>query len=617
MNNIHDEAAYRRFAENLPSALKGKNIKHVNLNGLKKHAIRHSVKTTFGSYGWRSMISSRIGPKTVYLGSPSIRQQVTTPLMNGLIKNSPDELHKILQLVQELPMVRLTRRMGDNQEYNPRCSLYMSVTDPRFNRLAYMWGNTMHNPESRKPGPEFTMIHIPEEHQIRQQVLVMPEHHINIALGTDYMGEDKKGFLRQAMWYADEHGMLGLHAGTKLVTARDSRDGRLKKYGVFLFGLSATGKSTWSCHRLGLDEKSGEGTQVLQDDIVFLKPDGSAYGSEANFFVKTDVDPELQEALHWSLTDKTALYENVMINARGVPLFLDERLCANGRAVVRKDKMRVRMGRKLVSIEAKGIDMPSLEELDGIVFAFITRRNTFMSFSQELTAEQAVLAYLWGESSHSYASQPAKAGESVRTVGTDPFIVGSRARKVNRFREIIMSLSSRFPGKVRFFQYNTGGVGEIINVEDTPEGKKKTLVRKVTRVPIPVMAAIQRGDLRGANRYETGRLGTKAISHVEGYDLHQYDPARLYDQSQIDKYISELVSGRRDFTNQIIEEGLDREIIKWAEETFSTIGGESTTPQLVKTPVNAVKLEKEPLPVLSENGSKSLYRPPRSLGWKL
>ena len=52
----------------------------------------------------------------------------------------------------------------------------------------------------------------------------------------------------------------------------------------------------------------------------------------------------------------------------------------------------------------------SLEELDGLIFAFITRRNTIMNFSQELTPEQAVLAYLWGESTHSYASQPLKAG---------------------------------------------------------------------------------------------------------------------------------------------------------------------------------------------------------------
>ncbi|GAG07619.1 unnamed protein product, partial [marine sediment metagenome] len=170
-----------------------------------------------------------------------------------------------------------------------------------------MWGTTMFKP-SKQPGPEFNMIHIPEEHPLRQQVLVLPEHNINIALGTDYMGEDKKGFLRQAMWSADQEGMLGLHAGTKIVTARGS-NGKLKTYGVFLFGLSATGKSTWSCHQLGLNHEQKEKTRVTQDDICFLCKDGSALGSENNFFVKTDVEQKYQEAMYNALMDKTALFE--------------------------------------------------------------------------------------------------------------------------------------------------------------------------------------------------------------------------------------------------------------------------------------------------------------------
>ena len=94
---------------------------------------------------------------------------------------------------------------------------------------------------------------------------------------------------------------------------------------------------------------------------------------------------------------------------------------------------------------------------------YMTDNDVKLKMGNKLTPEQAVLAYLWGESSHSFASQPAKAGESTRVVGTDPFIIGSRAAKVNRFRDIIYDLVSRYPGKIRFFQYNTGGVGEIMN----------------------------------------------------------------------------------------------------------------------------------------------------------
>jgi phosphoenolpyruvate carboxykinase (ATP) len=558
----------------------------------RKLAIKSGTRTKFGSYGWRSAVSSRIGPKTVYLGSPEIRLPKTTSLQRGIIESAPGELHKVLQLVKTLPFIHVRRQMGDNPEYNPICNLYFSVADQKSYRTAYMWANTMAKPSSKRPGPEFTMIHIPEEHSLRQQVLALPEYNINIALGTDYMGEDKKGFLRQSMWTADQRGMLGLHAGTKIVYVRDQATGKLKRFGVLLFGLSATGKSTWSCHQLGLNHKEGERTEVTQDDIVWLRRDGSAWGTEQGFFVKTDVDKKMQEAMYYALIDKTALYENVMIDSSGNPDFLDERLCGNGRSVIRKDKLRIKLGRRLVSIASPSINLPPLEDLDGLVFAFITRRNTIMSFAQKLTLEQAVLAYLWGESSHSAASEPAKAGESVRTVGTDPFIVGSRAFKVNRFREILMGLNERFPDKLHFFQYNTGGMGEILEKYEEDGRIVKNVIRDVERVPINLMAAIQRGDLRGTNKYQPGIFGTGRIVHCEGGDLSPYDPYNYYSQEQIDKYMTDLVDGRRKFTGEIIEEGLNKEIIDSAERSFAIAPGRKAVSAGVPTLKPELKEEK-------------------------
>lgn len=564
--SLYNEEAYKKFAEELSGVLKGPNIKSVDLKWLEPRAKATGINTKYGSCGWRSAISSRIAPKTVYLGSESVRLPRPTAEQQNLIANAPQELDKVLHLLRTLPFYHIRRRMGDNDSYNPICNLFVSEADLVNYRLGYMWGSTLFKPKKR-PGPEFIMIHIPEEHLLRQQVLVLPEYNINIALGTDYMGEDKKGFLRQAMWAADKQGMLGLHSGTKLVTIKDS-ESKLKTYGVFLFGLTATGKSTWSCHQLGLDHEKGEKTDVIQDDIVFLKKDGSALGSENNFFVKTDVEKEYQEAMHNALTDKSALLENVMIKSNGEVDFLDESLTANGRAIIRRDKLKVKIKGKMVGIYSKSIDLPPLEEFDGLVFAFITRRNTLMSFAQELTPEQAVLAYLWGESTHSYASQPHRAGESVRIVGTDPFIIGSRAKKVNRFYEIIMTLISTYPGKLKFFQYNTGGIGEIIEEYEENGQKKKRLVRKVKRVPISLMARIQRGDLRGTNQYEKDMLGTKEIKVCEGQDLDEYDIRKYYSEEQINHYISDLAEGRRIFTEEIADEGLREEILYAAERSF-------------------------------------------------
>ena len=201
-DSIYMEEDYKRFYENLLPLLKGSNIQHYDIKKLRKSALSTATKTKFDSYGWRSAVSSRVAPKTVYLGSTKVRLPRATELHNKIIKNAPDELHKVLHLLRTLPFIHLQRQMGNNNEFNPICNLYVSIADAKNYRIAYMWGNTLLKP-FKKTGPEFTMIHIPEEHHLRQQVMAIPEFNLNIAVGTDYMGEDKKGFLRQSMWYAD------------------------------------------------------------------------------------------------------------------------------------------------------------------------------------------------------------------------------------------------------------------------------------------------------------------------------------------------------------------------------------------------------------------------------
>jgi phosphoenolpyruvate carboxykinase (ATP) len=567
----YDPDIYRRFAENLKGSLEGRNIEHPSMGTLRRKALKSARRTANGSYLWTSAISSRQAARTVYLGDGSVQLPSPTAQQLAIVERAPEQLHKVLQLLKTQPFVHVRRQMGDNAEFNPVCNLYVSVSDPKNYRLAYEWAMTMGPVKGGRGEPDFTMIHVPEEHQLRMQILVLPQHGINIAMGTDYTGECKKGFLRQAMYSADMRGMLGLHAGTKVVRVRDSRTGQLKTYGVFMFGLTATGKSTWSCHQLGLDPSLGEGTWVAQDDIVMLRRDGSALGTEQGFYVKTDVDPALQEAMYRALAHKSALLENVMVDSRGRIGFLDERLGENGRGVLDRRQLKVMRGGKLVSICADSINLPALEHLDGLVFAFITRRGTIMPFAQRLTPEQGVLAYLWGESTHSFATVPEKAGESVRIVGMDDFIVGPQGRKVNAFHDIVMGLVQRYPGKVHFFQYNTGGVGEII--EKDPATGKRRLVRKVQRVPLDLMAALQRGDLRGTNEYRKGRLGTEEVVKCEGADLSQYDPKNFYSEEQITAYVADLVEGRRAFTEQISREGLRKEIRELAHRELDAIEG--------------------------------------------
>jgi phosphoenolpyruvate carboxykinase (ATP) len=189
-NKLFNEEAYKKFAEELSRVLKGPNIRSVDMKWLEPRAKATGIRTKYGSYGWRSAISSRIAPKTVYLGSEAVRLPRPSAVQESIIAKAPEELDKVLHILRTFPFYHIKRQMGQNDSYNPVCNLYVSAADLINYRLGYMWGTTLFKP-GKRPGPEFTMIHLPEEHQLRQQVLVLPEHNINIALGTDYMGEKR------------------------------------------------------------------------------------------------------------------------------------------------------------------------------------------------------------------------------------------------------------------------------------------------------------------------------------------------------------------------------------------------------------------------------------------
>ena len=135
--------------------------------------------------------------------------------------------------------------------------------------------------------------------------------------------------------------------------------------------------------------------------------------------------------MHRALSPRSALLEHVLIDARGRIDFLDKRLGENVRGVLDRRELKVSRGGKLVSICADSINLPWLEELDGVMFAFITRCGTIMPFAQRLTPEQGVIAYLWGESTHSFATAPAKAGESVRPLGRRDPVSGAQSSHIN------------------------------------------------------------------------------------------------------------------------------------------------------------------------------------------
>lgn len=495
---------------------------------IRQQAENFGTRTTFGNVNFSSTIRNRSKELTVIIGSEEVQQKELNAAQREIIANLPDTLAKVHAYLDKAPFVNVERTMGQNPIFSPKCHLFVSTHRADSIRIPYMWGQTLfpYNPEAN--GPDLYLIYIPEWQEKDRQALVFPELGVTYVLGTDYFGETKKGFLRMAMYFAKKQGMLGVHAGSKLVTARD-KDGKLRRYAMLLFGLTATGKTTHSCHHHNLDQP-GEGVAVVQDDIVFWRPDGSTLGTERGYYIKTDgLDPETQPLLYNAAIKRSAIFENVVTDYEGNLYFQDETLTGNGRCIVQRTELGEAM--------APSINTPPVDELDGLILAFITRRHTVLPSAFRLTPAQGAAAFMLGESIHTSGSNPRKAGESVREVGTNPFIIGDEAFEGNRFYEFV----SKHPDKIHCYQLNTGGVGEIIEIRDG----KRHVVRKVTRIEIDEMASIIRGIVRDTIEWEEDPIwGAQIPTKVEGFDLGRLDPRKFYSQEEIDEYIATLKKER-------------------------------------------------------------------------
>lgn len=514
---------------------------------LRRSAERFASFTKFGNVAVHSAVKNRSAKVTVCVGSDAVCQKKLNPQQTEIMNNLPGTLAALEKYVKRAPIVRVDRTMGNNDEFSPNCTIFVSIQRPEMIRLAYMTWATLF-PVRPDGEPKQYIVYIPEWQEGERQILVFPEISTTIVLGTDYYGESKKGFLRMAMWNAKQRGMLGLHAGSKILKAR-GLDGRLKRYGMLIFGMSGTGKTTHTCHTHGLNEKD-EGIEILQDDVVFLRKDGSAYGSERGFYLKTEgLDPETQPIIYRAATSRNAVFENVMTDYEGNLYFEDDTLTSNGRGImIRED---------LSPYISDDINLPPVDDLDGLIIAFITRRHTVVPLAARLTPEQAAAAFMLGESIETSAGDPKRAGESIREVGTNPFIIGDKSYEGNWFYDFV----KRHEGKVQCYQLNTGGLGEII--ENHPDGVK-VFKRKVQRVEIREMSAIIRGIARGTNKWGKDKYWNLEVpAFVDGMDLSRYNVEKFYDVESIISQVSDLRRERLDYTEKF--NTLDKTIVKAAE----------------------------------------------------
>ncbi|MDF1557202.1 MAG: phosphoenolpyruvate carboxykinase [ANME-2 cluster archaeon] len=504
-------------------------------------------KTEFGNYNFSTSVKSRSAGVTVYIGNPDVQLPKLNAAQQKIRENLPNTMEQVANYLKKAPLVSTKRKMCDNDEYSPECTIYVSTYRKDSIRLPYMWAKLLLDADTIPQmaiSPKLNLIYIPEWQEKDRQILVFPEIGVTFVLGSDYLGEAKKGFLRMAMWFAKAQDMLGIHAGAKIVRAKEP-GGQLKRYSMLFFGLSGTGKTTHSCHNHALFGE-GEGVEIVQDDIVLLKKDGSALGTERGFYLKTDIYPEHQPLIYKAAQGRDAVFENVMVDHMGKVEFLDETLTGNGRGVIQ----RTDLGDENIT---DSIDLPPLGEIDGMIIAFITRRNTVVPMASKLTPEQAAAYFMLGESIETSAGDPTRIGESVRVVGTNPFIVGNEEDEGNWFYDFVKNNSD----KVKCYLLNTGGSGEVREVD---EKGHRIIKQKVNRIEIPEMASIIRNISRGTIEWiEEPHFGIQVAKDIEGVDMKRLSPETYYTDEQIKEMDDTLNKERIEYLAKY--PGLKKEIV--------------------------------------------------------
>ncbi|MFA4948682.1 MAG: phosphoenolpyruvate carboxykinase, partial [Candidatus Krumholzibacteriia bacterium] len=422
----------------------------------------------------------------------------------------------------------MDKQMGLHPDHAHHCR---TIVTGKYARLLVMWDKLIFNlPVSEEEKePSQTIIMVPEWEEVAKKLDLPPRtilcdaiNRVTFVLGSDYFGEVKKGHLRMAMYLEKTRfkegkgGGLGVHAGGKVIRALDAKTGKLEDKGALFFGLSGTGKTTLSVHHFWLDAAKKETVVIRQDDFFVMTEDGAAFGTEDNAYIKTEgLEPEGQPLLYAGAISPSAILENVYTDPKTLDVdffrydhpFGSKGKCLNGRGIVVRHELDFTDDR----VDLNRVDL---------IF-FITRRDTIVPPAARLNAEQAAAYFMLGESIITSAADPTKAGQSVREVGTNPFIVGSEGEEGNLFYRIIKKNA-----KVQCFLLNTGGFGgQKIRIQDSA-----AFIREIAR---------SRVEWRTDETW-----GYEVPASVPGVDLDRYDAGRFYKPEEIEALTESLRAER-------------------------------------------------------------------------
>ena len=258
------------------------NVARPDGDQLRRMAEPHGVRTQFGNVNYSTAVRNRSKELTVILGGPEVMQTDLNPSQQRIVRELPETLKKVHRYIQQAPLVCVARTMGQNPYFSPHCTLYVSTHRKDCIRIPYVVSNALRRPPRYRARDEPGLY--PRVAGEGPAGAGVPGDRSSLRAGHRLLRRVQEGFLRMAM-VCQRAWMLGLHAGSKLITARTA-SGQLAPWDAAA-GPDRNRHTTHAAHNHNL-HREGEEVKLVQDDVVFWRDDGSALGSEAGLFIKTD-----------------------------------------------------------------------------------------------------------------------------------------------------------------------------------------------------------------------------------------------------------------------------------------------------------------------------------------
>ena len=268
---------------------------------------------------------------------------------------------------------------------------------------------------------------------------------VKICRNTIYLGEGKKGVFQFEDWRVkaiDRTGIF-LHAGARRdylwIYDENTERPELQEVVMAVSGLTATGKTTTLCRKFS--KLPRETSEMIGDDGGSIGFEGSYAAFEiGGLYVKTEGLDESQPEILRAAESKDAFLENVAVTKYPyMPDFKDITKTGNARAIVSRDNLEIAS----TSLRANRLH-----------YIVILTRNPLVNVISRLTAEQATMQFIYGESIESTGGNPEEAGKFKREFFLDPFIAGDRMEHAMIFYDIVKR------NRIPCYLANTGTIGQ-------------------------------------------------------------------------------------------------------------------------------------------------------------